>query len=437
MGKPSRHNLDTSSEPGSAPSLSKQASGGSSAKKRHSRPASRRNSSPMTFLIGGASLLLGFLIVVAILQQRAMSPSASVVAQAESSPSAPVPLLVDTLVTTPESNDVEDQARTEETPATNDLMVRDTLPLSPESSEQAVTTLAANDAATPDVATSEESMTEEEPDEVTPEEANPTAEDFEKRIVTAAKFIREQKGKEAIITLKQASGAYPKEIRADFYLGLIYSGVGLNEPKNAEIHFKRVLDREAGHVPTLNNLGLIAVNAHKYPAARNYFTQARKDESHPTEVEQNLGRMLNRAKILEIKNDQLKMIAALKPDETAYQKGVGWLYMPFDRTEKSLQEYKSFSKTSGLEDRSCCYCQGKTTVTCRTCAGRKTAVKTGVVNETRNLGYGNQHSSTPVNALVACSGCSGRGRVDCQACSGGVDPELGGGSSVGGGKRRK
>ncbi|WP_029247362.1 hypothetical protein [Schlesneria paludicola] len=377
----------------------------------------------MSLMIGGASLLLGMLIIVAILQQRALHHDSSV-AQAESTAPAvdTTQLDVTSPMTQSQPSDEDQQPLADLSPSDTDSPVNESP--SPEATTKAHTDTALAEVASTSASVPEEPMPEEEPDEVTPESTNPTAEDFEKRIVKAAQLIRDQKGKEAIITLKQASGAYPKEIRADFYLGLIYSGIGLNEPKNAEIHLKRVLEREANHIPTLNNLGLVAINARKYPAARNYFSQALKSDPRPKEVEQNLGRMLNRAKILEIKNDQLKTIIALKPNEDAYQQGVGWLYMPLDRTEKSLQEYKSFSKTSELEDRSCCYCQGKQTVTCRTCAGKKTAVRSDAVGQTRNLGLGNQSTVTPVHTLVACPTCSGRGRVDCQACFTGQDPDV-------------
>ena len=435
MAKPSRTNFDDSSNPTrlssprSAPPLSNALNGQGVGKQRQSLRVKPKATSTMSLLISGASILLVMLIIVAVLQQRAMQNNPQMAEAESTAPATTTDAQVDGVVT----------PNSEPNANASELVAESGLEVGSPSDDHNVTadslTVTAADrvadpstsplASTEEVPTSE-AMPAEEPEEITPEATDPTAADFESRIARAAQLIREKKGKEAIITLKQASGAYPKEIRADFYLGLIYSGLGLNEPKNAEIHFKRVLDRAPGHVATLNNLGLVAINAHKYPAARNYFSQALKAEPRPTEVDQNLGRMLSKAKVLEIKNDQVKMISALKPNANAHQSNVGWMYMPLDRSERSLQEYKDFSKFARLEDRSCCVCQGQGAVTCRTCAGRKTVVKTGTVAETKNLGLGAQSSSTPVNALVRCPECGGSGRVNCHSCNDGTDPSLGG-----------
>ena len=74
------------------------------------------------------------------------------------------------------------------------------------------------------------------------------------------------KGKEAIATLRRASNLYSKDIRPDFYLGLLHSGVGVGDLKMAETHFKKVLDRSPNHLATLNNLALVEVRgANSHP----------------------------------------------------------------------------------------------------------------------------------------------------------------------------
>lgn len=233
--------------------------------------------------------------------------------------------------------------------------------------------------------------------------------------------------KDVTRTLKQASNLFPKDIRPDFYLGLMNSGVGSNDLKAADFHFKKALERSPNHVATLNNLALVEVKDHKIPAARNFFTLATKQGKRPLEVDQNVGRILDQVKFFDIKKDDLKQITALNTNSAAYRPKTGWLYMPLDQTERSLSEYKAFCRDGNLEDCSCNRCGGKATVMCRQCGGRKTVLALGSTSEMRNDGITRPNITTvvtPTSAMLTCPTCRGNGRLDCTDCKDGRDPSL-------------
>ena len=243
----------------------------------------------------------------------------------------------------------------------------------------------------------------------------------------ATSLMGAKKGKEAITTLKRASNLFPKETRPDFYSGLINSGVGLNDLKAAEFHFNRVLDRLPGHLASLNNLALVEIKNRKIPAARNFFTLAAKQEPRASEIDQNLGRLLNQVRYFEIKGDDLKKMTALNTNSDQFHSKIGWMYMPFDQTERSLSEYKAFCREGKLEDTSCSRCGGKATLMCRTCSGRKTVVALGSNAETRDIGVNRSNVQTivtPTSATLMCPTCEGNGRLDCTDCVDGRDPGL-------------
>ncbi len=247
-------------------------------------------------------------------------------------------------------------------------------------------------------------------------------------IVTAASLMEAKKYPEAITALKKAGNQFPKEIRPDFYLGLLNSGVGKNDYKAAEFHFKRVLERSPGQIAALNNLALVEVKDHKISPARNFFTLAAKEQPRPFELDQNLGRILNQVRYFEIKADELKKITALNTNSGAYRPKTGWMYMPLDQTPRSLNEYRSFCINGNLEDRSCSRCGGKATVVCKKCGGKKMAYALGTASETRNIGI-NQPTmvtnTTPTSSVFACPQCRGAGRLHCDECKDGHDPSLG------------
>ncbi len=255
--------------------------------------------------------------------------------------------------------------------------------------------------------------------------------DLDRLIETAAAFVRsakEQKSvvpfKEAVKTLRKASNRYPKDLRGDFYLGLLHSGVGVNDPKVAEMHFKRVLDRTSAHLATMNNLALVSIKVDKFAQARNFLSLAVKASPGRYEVNQNLGRLAGQARLLEIKRDELKRISSVPVDLALFRADTGWTYMTLDDTPKSKDEYKDFCRNGSLEDVSCSVCSGYGSLPCGTCGRGGSVVVTGSVSGIYSTLHGSVNVTSPTAATISCRACGGRGRVDCSQCSDGRDPSL-------------
>lgn len=245
------------------------------------------------------------------------------------------------------------------------------------------------------------------------------------RLIKAIEGKATQKSfKEAIMPLKKASNLFPHEIRPDFYLGLVHSGIGVNDPNTARIHFRRVLDRSPKNVAAANNLALVEIKARKFSPARNYLSIATENQSRPFAVNQNLGRLLNLSSAFELKGEDLKKIAALYTQETAYRPQTGWMYMPLDDSEQSMTEYKSFCRGGKLEDTSCTTCNGAGSLPCRTCNRNGTVLLYGSFAENKQTIFGSVMTSTPTAAMSTCRVCGGRGKVDCRDCVNGNDPKL-------------
>ncbi len=251
-------------------------------------------------------------------------------------------------------------------------------------------------------------------------------------IAKGISLVQANQRKQAITPLKRASNLAPKEVRADFYLGLLYLGVGAKEPKdakeiieNAENHFRRVVERSPGHVAASNNLALVEIKLRKFAPVRNYFSIAAKASPRPFEVNQNIGRLLSLTKNFEIKGDELKKITNLNTEPAVFRPQTGWMFMPLDQSQKTIDECRVFCPTGGLEDISCSFCNGCAKLICKTCGGRGKHLQTGVASEKRDVGFGVVVGSTvPTSTMVACGKCGGFGRIDCGGCVDGRDPNL-------------
>ena len=244
-------------------------------------------------------------------------------------------------------------------------------------------------------------------------------------LAAAAELVRARKGKEAITTLKKASNLFPKDIRADFYLGLLHSGVGINDPKIAETHFKRVLDRSPAHIGALNNLALVALIARKFEPARNFLMLAAKSKPRPMEVDQNIGRLLIKVEQLRIPASVTKQFGGFEADSRGFRPQTGWLYMPPERSESSQSEYKSFCIGGVLEDRACVICNGKRKARCGTCIGTGFVLADSTTSATLQTGLGPMTRFNVAANRIECSVCKGSRTIDCTFCADGHDPALG------------
>ena len=251
-------------------------------------------------------------------------------------------------------------------------------------------------------------------------------------IAKGISLVQANQRKQAMTPLKRASNLAPKEVRADFYLGLLYLGVGAKDLKeakdiieNSENHFRRVVERSPGHVAASNNLALVEIKLRKFAPVRNYFSIAAKASPRPFEVNQNIGRLLSLTKNFEIKADELKKITNLNTEPAAFRPQTGWMFMPLDQSQKTIAECRVFCPTGAMEDISCSFCNGYAKLICKTCGGRGKHLQTGSASEKRDVGFGVVVGSTvPTSNLVPCGNCGGSGRIDCGGCVDGRDPNL-------------
>lgn len=291
------------------------------------------------------------------------------------------------------------------------------------------TTPSEQDEATENVAPAEEMAAADEAPPVGPEDERKL--DVARVIKEASNLMQGKKYKDAVATLNRASFKFKEDIRPDFYLGLVYSGVGANEPETAEKYFKRALERQPDHTALLNNLALVQIKNKKFRAAWTYFNKSMKDEKNPV-ADQNIGRLLNQSKILGIKKEDEKLIVGLNPNLNRFHQNEGWQYLPIDESPEAMDEYREFCRDGNLHDRSCSHCLGHGAVRCRICGGKRNIVITGTISNTFQFDRQSTiTTNTPTSALVRCSGCGGDGRVDCSYCQDGTDSSLQANSSYG------
>ena len=263
-----------------------------------------------------------------------------------------------------------------------------------------------------------------------------SVDDVDKLVEMAIVQMKADQRQGAMTLLKRASNIAPKEPRVDFYLGFLCLGVAAQEPKDAkaktesaELHFNKAFNRTTDgtleRVAAANNLALVELKLRKFAAARNYFSIAAKYDPRPIEVDHNLSRLLTKTNVFDIKPAEVKKLNALKPDKDELQPYTGWIYLPLDKSEKTLDECLTFYSWSNLEDLSCIVCNGCAQLICKQCVGRGKVGVLGSTSEKRDIGFGVTVTlSAPATSLVGCSACGGAGRVDCDACINGRDPKL-------------
>lgn len=177
---------------------------------------------------------------------------------------------------------------------------------------------------------------------ITPEAAAQKKAESVNLLAQADAMMRQRNFKEAATLLNRASNFDPNSIRADFTLGLMYSGVGANQPTEADEHFRKVLLRTPGHISALNNLALIEIKMERFPQALNRFTQAAELTPRTPEVTHNVGRVIKEAglKKLDVPASVLSKFIKLYTDLTQIGQAppsnpsVGWMNMPMYLPER-------------------------------------------------------------------------------------------------------
>ena len=177
---------------------------------------------------------------------------------------------------------------------------------------------------------------------ITPEAAAQKKAESANLLAQADAMMQQRNIKEAATLLNRASNFDPNSIRADFTLGLMYSGVGANQPTEADEHFKKVLLRTPGHISALNNLALIEIKLERFPQALNRFTQATELAPRTPEITHNVGRVIKEAglKKLDVPASVLSKFNKLYTDLTQIGQAppsnpnIGWMNMPMYLPER-------------------------------------------------------------------------------------------------------
>jgi hypothetical protein len=190
----------------------------------------------------------------------------------------------------------------------------------------------------------------------------------------------------------------------------------------AERLFSRCARLQPRHLPTLNNYALASIRGRNYRRAIHLWEEAAEIAPHSSVLRHNFERFRRLAD-----GDPIKLETSLQRDlsqlcskvgrSSDYRSSTGWLYMPADATA-------GYYATSEYEDRRCMYCGGTGKVDCpvRGCSrGTVRGTRTDVMGTNPITGQAIVKKST---TRVRCNGCYGRGKVDCEECSGGISRSL-------------
>lgn len=190
---------------------------------------------------------------------------------------------------------------------------------------------------------------------VTPLAAKQSVEQADKLLEQAAALIKLNNFKDVRDILEKASRLDANGIQADFTLGLLNSGVGVNHPATAEEHFRRVLSRSPRHLSALNNLALTEIKLGKFQQALNHFTQAKEFAPRTPEINQNIGRLIKEssAKRIDVPDSLMTRFSKLYAELTTSGKvqpsdpNRGWLYMPMYLPENERKSRQTAEADNG------------------------------------------------------------------------------------------
>ena len=228
--------------------------------------------------------------------------------------------------------------------------------------------------------------------------------------------------KGARITLLKASNDFKTAPEPLFYVALTFLRIDdPNSLKQCEANFRKVLERSPGHVPTLNNLGLLAIRGRMFTKAYTFLSSAAKSKEAP-EAEHNIGRFVSNAARMEVPKDDMKKIGASAAVPANFRPGTGWLYMPPDKNPRSTKESMVFLERDSLEDMSCCRCMGFNALKCRPCKGSGRILSNEKSSSTVRGGVDRNQVTTLIqdsSRLVPCANCDGLGRFKCPDCENG------------------
>jgi tetratricopeptide (TPR) repeat protein len=175
------------------------------------------------------------------------------------------------------------------------------------------------------------------------------AKEAEIRLIKEAHRLIDVKNDElAEDKLLEASKVNPEAVRADFYLGLLYTLVA-HKPHDAERYFRECVKRlqrdedlsgarRANFVAALNNLALVQVRKRQYKTAISLWRRALEVAPFTPELVQNLGLMselAQTARFVRIPQAQRNSAGELYAKATVenslarFDENVGWLYIPY------------------------------------------------------------------------------------------------------------
>lgn len=172
---------------------------------------------------------------------------------------------------------------------------------------------------------------------VSPDEAKAISKSADELIKKGLELTKLSNFEAAKKLFEKASNVDQNDIRADFILGLLNSGLGevAWHPQSAEKHFTVCLRRNPSHISVLNNLGLAEVKTKQYSNALDHWATALKLAPNTPAVTQNLGRLIQQASLkkIQIPDSAKKRAEKLYANAVTAGRGepadadLGWLLM--------------------------------------------------------------------------------------------------------------
>jgi tetratricopeptide (TPR) repeat protein len=217
----------------------------------------------------------------------------------------------------------------------------------------------------------------------------------------------------------QGLGEAGSDLAALFSRGLT-AALGEHDFKQAERYFDRCVDKDPGHIPSLNNRALTNLRCDNTRGAIHSFELAVGLSPDTTQVAHNmalLARLIDKKRANLDSSSRQKLDSALAATgmDATYRLARGFIYMPFDG---------GTGVSSDLVDLTCLACNGLGRVDCpvRGCTrGTVGSTRSDVVGRNTTTGQ----AIVKVRPIrVPCKKCNGRGAVDCPYCSSGVMTSL-------------
>lgn len=262
-------------------------------------------------------------------------------------------------------------------------------------------------------------------------------------------------------TLLRASRLNPKDLRANFYLGMLYSLIIMN-PEKAEKHFNQCVMTNKTHTASLNNRAVVTIRMGNWSRVVRVWEELLEVAADEPIVRYNFLRFRNLVatgtlvipKEARIELQELLDNYDLGDDDIDWRyDDFGWKLMLGEYADHSDSDVVSFIRSVAwaksrndiqralyvvvwsmlANEEYCCEfacmkCSGRGMVDCPHCTGgTRVAARDQTSTMSVGSGYHGRLSSSITTRKYEseyCRICNGRGRLPCDACERGMDKRL-------------